>query len=83
MDIVLASDKTVSRKRHAIVLYDPHSRIFVAQPGESRELFYINDKVVLRNEQLNIYDKLLIGKTELVFFPLCGEKFAWEDVKED
>ncbi len=83
MDVVLAADKTVSRQRHAVVLYEPHSRTFFAQAGESRELFYLNEKVVLKNEQLSAYDTLLIGTTKLVFFPLCGSEFSWDDVKEE
>ena len=83
MDIVLSADKTVSRYRHAVVLYEPHSRVFIAQAGESRELFYLNENVVLKNEQLNAYDTLLIGTTKLVFFPLCGSEFSWDDLKEE
>ncbi len=83
MDVVLGGDNSVSRIRHAVVLYEPHERIFIAQPGESRELFYINDRVVLKNEQLKPYDIILVGSTKLVFFPLCGSKFSWEDLKEE
>ncbi|MCM1082834.1 MAG: FHA domain-containing protein [Clostridium sp.] len=82
MDVVLAGDKSVSREKHAILLYEPRKREFLAQPGDSRELFYVNDEVVLNTEKLNAYDKLLIGNTELLFVPFCGEKFAWEDVEE-
>lgn len=82
MDIVLAGDKSVSREKHAILLYEPRKREFLAQPGDSRELFYVNDEVVLNTEKLNAYDKLLIGNTELLFVPFCGEKFAWEDIEE-
>lgn len=83
MDIVLASDTTVSRYRHAVVLYEPKARIFLAQPGDSRELFYINDKVVLNNQPLEAYDKLTIGETKLMFFPLCSSEFSWDDVEKD
>lgn len=82
MDVVLAGDKSVSREKHAILLYEPRKREFLAQPGDSRELFYVNDEVVLNTEKLKAYDKLLIGNTELLFIPFCGEKFAWEDVEE-
>lgn len=81
MDIILEGDSNVSRERHAIVTYEPTGRLFVAQPGESRELFYVNDQVVLMNKELKDRDILLIGKTKLMFIPLCGPDFAWEDVK--
>lgn len=81
MDIVLAADNTVSRFRHAVVLFEPHERVFIAQPGESRELFYINGKVVLSNQKLEPYDKLTIGNTKLMFFPLCSADFSWDDIE--
>ncbi|MBE5954085.1 MAG: FHA domain-containing protein [Lachnospiraceae bacterium] len=83
MDVVLGSDKSVSRDKHAIILYEPRKRAFLAQPGESRELFYVNDDVVLNTLQLNAYDKILIGATELLFVPFCGEFFAWEDLEKE
>lgn len=83
-DVVLGGDKSVSRERHAVIIYEALEKIFIAQPGESRELYYINNKVVLNNVQLNPYDMLKIGKTKLVFVPFCTEKFCWEDLnKED
>ena len=80
MDVVLKGDKSISREKHAILLYDPKSRVFMVQPGASHELFYMNDEVVLNPTKLAVNDKLLIGATELVFVPFCGEEFAWEDI---
>ena len=79
MDVALTGDKSVSRECHAIVIYDPRSRMFLVQPGTSRELFYLNDKVVLGVEAIGSHDILAIGKTELMFIPCCGESFCWED----
>lgn len=79
MDVVLEGDPNVSRERHAIVTYEPKGRVFIAQPGESRELFYKNDQVVLMNAEMHDRDILSIGKTKLMFVPLCGPDFAWED----
>lgn len=81
MDVVLAGDMSISRDKHAIILYEPKKRLFLAQPGESKELFYVNDDVVLNVTSLKPYDKLLIGNTELYFVPFCGEVFAWEDLE--
>lgn len=81
MDVSLALDPAVSRERHAIVVYEPRARVFIAQVGDSHGMFYVNDKVVLTNEPLKAYDKLSIGNTELMFIPCCGPEFSWEDVK--
>lgn len=80
MDVVLAGDQNVSRERHAVVVYEPKGRVFIAQPGESRELFYMNDQVVLMNVQMHDRDILSIGKTKLMFVPLCGPDFSWDEL---
>lgn len=83
MDIVLSGDNSVSREKHAIILYEPRKREFIAQAGESRELFYLNDEVVLNPVRLAQYDIVTIGNTRLMFFPCCGEKFSWENYKKE
>jgi len=82
MDVVLEGDANVSRDRHAIVTYEPKGRMFFAQPGESRELFYVNDQVVLMNVALENRDVISVGKTQLMFIPLCGPDFSWDDLKK-
>ncbi|MBQ9872504.1 MAG: FHA domain-containing protein [Eubacterium sp.] len=81
MDVVLNGDKSISRIKHAIILYEPNARRFIAIPGESHELFYVNNEVVLNNVELNAYDVITIGKTELIFVPFCGDNFAWEEIE--
>ena len=78
MDVVLG-DKSVSRIKHAIITFEPNSQTFYIGPGESHELFYVNNEVVLSNIKLNAYDVIKIGKTELVFVPFCGENFSWKE----
>ncbi|MEH2928686.1 FHA domain-containing protein [Candidatus Ventrimonas sp. KK005] len=82
MDIVLEGDANVSRDRHAIVTYEPKGRAFFAQPGESRELFYVNGQVVLMNVVLQHKDVISVGKTQLMFVPLCGSDFSWDEMKK-
>ena len=83
MDVALTGDNSVSRERHAVVIYEPKARIFIAQPGDSRELFYLNDEVVLNNEKLKNYDVLTIGNLKLMLVACCGEHFSWDDVKPE
>ena len=77
MDICLMGDNTVSRSSHAVVVYDPRGNVYLAQPGESKELLYINDKLVLNTVELKPMDILSLGDTKLMFVPLCGEAFHW------
>ena len=76
-DVRLAKDQTVSRERHAVVIYDPKGRKFYVQPGESKGLFYQNNEVVLSNNELSARDTLSVGNTNLIFVPLCGSDFDW------
>lgn len=83
MDISLTDDASISREKHAIVLYEPKSNIFLVQPGDAKELFYLNDKVVLNATELEAYDVLSIGATKLLFVPCCSSKFNWKMVKKN
>lgn len=82
MDVQIPGDKSISRQCHAVILYDPKSKMFLVQPGTSRELFYLNDKVVLGVEEVKTNDILTIGNTDLMFIPCCSENFCWEDQME-
>lgn len=79
-EILLADDNAVSYSRHASVIYEPNTRTFIAQAGESNGLIYVNGEMVLNGAQLSAYDRITVGKTNLLFFPLCSEAFAWEDL---
>ena len=83
MDVVLQMDNKVSRNKHAILIYEPRSRMFIAQPGESKELFYLNDEVVLNNCQMKKNDILLVGDTKLMLIPCCDDKFCWEEIMDE
>lgn len=78
MDICLSEDLSVSRSRHAVITYEPRERKFYAHPGDSHELFYLNDMVVLQTILLHDHDILSVGKSKLVFVPLCNDQFSWE-----
>jgi hypothetical protein len=81
MDVVLSGDSSVSRDKHAILLYEPKSNLFLVQPGDSKELFYLNNDVVLSATQIQAYDVLSIGASKLLFIPCCSDKFNWDAVK--
>jgi|GEM_PF-47465 len=79
MDVSIAEDKTVSRERHAAVTFDPKHVLYIVQPGDSKELFYINDEVVLNPVPIKKHDVLTLGNTKLVFFPCCDSKLNWSE----
>lgn len=78
-DVAIRGDQAISRKEHAIIVFDPKSGQFHAQPGSSSELFYLNDAAVLQVTALNDRDVISLGNTELIFVAFCGVSFSWED----
>ena len=82
-DVCIPDDEAMGLTRHAAVLYEPRERVFIALPSEGKELLYLNGELLVKSAQLKAYDRLKAGNTELLFFPLCTEKFAWEDLEED
>jgi hypothetical protein len=77
MHICIHGDETISRENHAIVSYNPRSHSFKLLPGESRGLVYLNKEEVDIPKTLQPYDEIEMGKTKLIFVPLCGEQFTW------
>ena len=78
MDVAITKDSTVSRERHTAVVYEPRGNLFIVQPGDSKELSYLNGDVVLSPTRINANDRLSIGQTELMFIPCCTADFKWE-----
>lgn len=82
MDVALTGDPSISRDKHAILLYEPKSNMFLVQPGDAKELCYLNDKVVLSAVEVVANDILTLGDTKLLFVPLCTDKFDWDKAKK-
>lgn len=83
MDVVLDKDKAISREKHAVVLFEPRNNIFLVQPGDSRELFYVNGDVVLSAQEIKAYDKISLGETTLIFIPFCNSEVNWNNYKNE
>lgn len=79
MDICIEGDNTISSERAALLAYDDMEKIFFFAPGQSRNIVRVNGKTVMNSTELHAYDQLTIGKTKLLFVPLCGERFDWND----
>ncbi|MBP5461089.1 MAG: FHA domain-containing protein [Lachnospiraceae bacterium] len=80
--IVLYKDKSVSRERHASIVYEPQKRHFYLQPGngDNTGLTYLNEEYIDSSKQLKEYDVIGLNTTcKFVFVPLCGESFSWEE----
>lgn len=78
-DIILSKEASISREKHAYITFDPQNLDFYIQKGESSGLTYLEGKLVMSFEKMIAYNKLVMGTSEFVFVPLCGESFRWSD----
>lgn len=79
MDICIRGDSHISNERAAIIAYDDQERIFSFGPGSGHNLVRVNGKMIINAVTLNPYDELTVGVTKLLFVPLCGERFDWNE----
>jgi hypothetical protein len=77
MRICIDGDETISRENHALISFDPRSNIFTLVPGQAKGLVYLNDQALFSPQSLHPFSKIQLGKTVLLFVPLCGELFQW------
>lgn len=77
MDVCIASDDTVSREKHGVIIFDPKKMSFWVLPGEAAGLVYLNGDIVHSPTQMHQDDILELGRTRLVLIPFCGGKYTW------
>ncbi len=80
--IVFHKDDSVSREKHAWIIYEPKKREFFIQPGDSSGLTYLNGDTILESKKLQTNDVLEFGRGQYLFVPLCGDRFAWDDITD-
>lgn len=78
--IRIQSDSSISKENMALVAYDTRTRKFFFAAGDGRNLIYINEELLLphQSRELHAYDRILLGRSTLLFMPLCGGEFSWE-----
>ena len=75
--IDLHGDRAVSRGAQAVIIYDPLNKKFFIQSAGGKTPIYVNRQMLLAPAELAAYDRIMLGETELVFVPLCTERFSW------
>jgi len=76
--IVLDFDNSISREKHASIIYDYNNNLFFIKHEDGKYLTYLNDKVIIDTQELKSHDVVTIGETKLLFIPLCSDKFQWD-----
>ena len=77
MDVCISGDETISRARHAVITYDFESKTFYLTPKDGRSNPCLNGKPVMTMVELKANDRIRLGQTTLLFFPLCSDAFDW------
>ncbi|MCT4584558.1 MAG: FHA domain-containing protein [Peptostreptococcaceae bacterium] len=80
MDIQILGDNKISRKNHAVIVYDSKKRNFVLLPGEASGIAYLNNEAVYVPTPLSPYDIIELGDSKFLFVGFCGDHFEWNDV---
>ncbi len=75
-------DDAISGEKQAFLTYDERKRSYQLVPNLERpNLVYHNDAALTSNVDLKPHDKVMMGRTTLLFVPLCGPEFDWADLK--
>lgn len=78
LDFGDAGDPMVSRREHALVVYDMEdNECYLSDRTQSRNLPRLNGKSVRTATTLKSGDIIQVGGTRFLFIPLCGESFNW------
>ncbi|MDT8979302.1 FHA domain-containing protein [Paenibacillaceae sp. P-4] len=77
MHIRILGDNAISRRNHAVIVYDPKKRNFYLLPGDASGLAYHNEEAVYSPVELAAYDVIQLGRSKFIFIPLCGIHFEW------
>ncbi len=75
--IRLDMETSISRTKHANIIFEPRKQVFFLVNGEGSGLTYHNDNLVMGNVELKPYDRIQIGEVVFLFVPLCGKNFQW------
>lgn len=77
-DIRLDKDTYVSAECHAVVTYNASNNKFTLSAGTGRGITYLNGEQIDVSSDLNADDKIKVGSSELLFIPVCSDKFKWD-----
>lgn len=75
--IVLTGDDCISRTHCSIRYYADNRSYYIYNANEASNPVYVNREPLHEHAQLHAYDVIKIGRTELLFVPLCGREFSW------
>lgn len=81
MDISIPEDPYISTEYSAKIAYDDVNHIYYFGPGSGHNAVRVNGEMIINSATLKAYDVITVGRTELLFVPLCGDRFNWNETK--
>ena len=75
--IVISDDGSISREKHAGIIYDQDDNSFTLTREESTAIKVGNKKVKVA-EELNPYDEITLGTSKFHFIPYCAGEIKWQ-----
>ena len=76
-------DEAISSEEQAYIRYDGGERSFLFVPNLAKtNVVAVNDKRPTSAVTLQPMDVITMGRTQLVFVPLCGQDFDWSDIAD-
>lgn len=79
MDVPLAKELSVSRDKHAVVIYEPKKRVFYIHAGDGNGLTYVNDDLLMMPMQITDFDQIQLGNGIFLLRTFCCDRFSWDD----
>lgn len=79
--IVLTGDPCISATHCSIRYFSEPNSYFIYYSEAASNPVYVNKEPLHEHAQLHTYDRIFIGRTELLFVPLCGREFSWNGEK--
>jgi len=75
-------DDTISREKHAFIIYDSQNNKFIFRGGEGQNISYLNGNSVYSPVIIKNGDIIEMGETKFRFSTFCDETFIWEEKEE-
>ena len=77
MDIQILGDNQISRRNHAVIVFDKKKMETVLLPGDSSGIAYHNGNASYVPTPLGDYDVIEMGASRFLFVSFCGDHFMW------
>lgn len=78
-DICIPEDGSISAHHSAKIIYDDVARTFYFSCADGRNNLRLNGELVMNSARIQAYDVLQVGVSKLLFVPLCGDRFDWNE----